>query len=73
MTQGALSDMSDRLPGGYEMIRVLGEGSLGRTLLCSDASGESQVAVNELHFQHLENWKKPGVRGVHAVRGFVYR
>jgi serine/threonine protein kinase len=46
-----------QLPGGYEIIRVLGEGSSGRTLLCTGAGGGSQVAVKELRFEHLENWK----------------
>ncbi len=41
----------------YEVIRELGEGSSGRTLLCRDLQGERRVAVKELHFQHLDNWK----------------
>ena len=41
----------------YEVIRVLGAGSAGRTLLCSDRRDDRQVAVKELHFQHAENWK----------------
>ncbi len=41
----------------YEVIRVLGEGSSARTMLCSDRNGERRVAVKELHFEHLENWK----------------
>ncbi|MDH3732881.1 MAG: protein kinase [Gemmatimonadota bacterium] len=41
----------------YEVIRVLGEGSSARTLLCADRHGERRVAVKELHFEHLEDWK----------------
>lgn len=41
----------------YEVIRVLGAGSAGRTLLCSDLRDGRQVAVKELHFEHAENWK----------------
>ena len=41
----------------YEVIRVLGEGSSARTLLCSDLQDERRVAVKELHFEHLEDWK----------------
>ena len=45
--------ISDR----YEIIRVLGEGSSARTLLCSDLRDNRQVAVKELHFAHVDNWK----------------
>lgn len=41
----------------YEVIRVLGEGSSACTLLCSDLQDERRVAVKELHFEHLDNWK----------------
>ena len=41
----------------YEVIRLLGEGSSARTLLCSDRHDERRVAVKELHFEHLEDWK----------------
>jgi len=41
----------------YEVIRVLGEGTSASTLLCSDRRTQQQVAVKELHFHHLENWK----------------
>ncbi len=41
----------------YEVIRVLGEGSSARTLLCSDTHDKRRVAVKELHFEHLDNWK----------------
>ena len=41
----------------YEVIRVLGEGSSARTLLCSDLHSERRVAVKELHFEHLDSWK----------------
>jgi len=41
----------------YEVIRVLGEGSSACTLLCSDLHDERRVAVKELHFEHLDNWK----------------
>ena len=36
---------------------MLGEGSSARTLLCSDLRRERQVAVKELHFEHLDSWK----------------
>ena len=41
----------------YQVIRMLGEGSSARTLLCADLHDERRVAVKELHFQHLEDWK----------------
>lgn len=41
----------------YEVIRELGEGSSARTLLCTDVREGRRVAVKELHFEHLENWK----------------
>ena len=43
--------------GRYEVIRVLGEGSSARTLLCTDLREGRRVAVKELHFKHLEDWK----------------
>jgi len=42
----------------FEVIRVLGQGSSGRTLLCREKSGTSPVAVKELHFEHLDDWKQ---------------
>lgn len=41
----------------YEVIRVLGEGASARTLLCTDQQDGRRVAVKELHFEHVENWK----------------
>ena len=41
----------------YEVVRVLGEGSSARTLLCSDLREDRRVAVKELHFAHVDNWK----------------
>jgi serine/threonine protein kinase len=41
----------------YEVVRVLGEGSSGCTLLCSDLREDRRVAVKELHFARLGNWK----------------
>ena len=41
----------------YEVIRVLGAGSAGRTLLCTDRRDGRQVAVKELHFEHAKDWK----------------
>ncbi len=41
----------------YEVIRVLGKGSSARTLLCSDLREDRRVAVKELHFAHLDDWK----------------
>ena len=53
-----LSSASRRLiRDRYEVVRVLGAGSAGRTLLCSDLREDRRVAVKELHFQHAENWK----------------
>lgn len=43
--------------GRYEVVRVLGQGSSGRTLLCDDLSTDHQVAVKELRFEQLEAWK----------------
>lgn len=41
----------------YELVRVLGEGSSARTLLCTDLSEDRPVALKELRFSHVENWK----------------
>jgi hypothetical protein len=41
----------------YEVVRVLGEGSSARTLLCADLQEDRRVAVKELHFAHLGDWK----------------
>ncbi len=43
--------------GRYRLERILGQGSSARTLLCGDLREDRQVAVKELHFAHLENWK----------------
>ena len=51
------SPVPDLIRDRYEVIRVLGAGSAGRTLLCSDRRVDRHVAVKELHFQHAENWK----------------
>lgn len=45
-----------RIRDRYRVIRMLAEGSSGRTLLCEDANGE-RVAVKELDFRHLADWK----------------
>ena len=44
-----------RIADRYEVIRLLGEGSSARTLLCSDLRGKRRVAVKELHFEHLDD------------------
>jgi serine/threonine protein kinase len=41
----------------YRVERVLGEGSSARTLLCRDLQNDSLVAVKELHFARLGDWK----------------
>jgi len=41
----------------YEVVRTLGAGSSGRTLLCTDLRDGRQVAVKELHLKHAEDWK----------------
>ena len=41
----------------YRVERVLGEGSSACTLLCRDLQNDSLVAVKELHFARLGDWK----------------
>jgi serine/threonine protein kinase len=45
------------LAGRYRVERVLGEGSLARTLLCTDLEREGEVAVKELRLEHMDSWK----------------
>lgn len=42
----------------YEVVRVLGEGSSAGTLLCSDRLDPRHVALKELRFSQLEDWKQ---------------
>lgn len=42
----------------YEVLRTLGEGASGRTLLCQDGESDRRVAVKELHFGRLDDWKQ---------------
>jgi serine/threonine protein kinase len=48
---------AQRISGRYEIIRVLGEGASARTLLCLDLREQRQVAVKELRFVHVRDWK----------------
>lgn len=41
----------------YHVIRVLGTGASAQTLLCTDLKEDRQVAVKELRFQHLDDWR----------------
>ena len=41
----------------YEVVRVLGEGSAAKTLLCRDREAGRDVALKELRVEHLEDWK----------------
>lgn len=45
------------IAGRYEVVRVLGEGSSARTLLCVDLQEDRRVAVKELQFSRLHDWK----------------
>ena len=45
------------LSGRYRVHRVLGEGALARTLLCTDLETEREVAVKELRLEHMDSWK----------------
>jgi serine/threonine protein kinase len=51
------SVLAQRISGRYEIIRVLGEGASARTLLCLDLREQREVAVKELRFVHVRNWK----------------
>ena len=57
----ALSKMSSAdnrvINDRYQVVRVLGSGSSGRTLLCMDLEDRRHVAVKELHFQYAADWK----------------
>lgn len=46
-----------RIADRYDVISVLGEGSSARTLLCTDPRENRRVAVKELHFARLGDWK----------------
>jgi serine/threonine protein kinase len=53
-----LADDAPRvLANRYEVLRVLGVGSSARTLLCTDLEAERSVAVKELRYEHLNDWK----------------
>lgn len=41
----------------YEVVRVLGQGSSGRTMLCTDRQEDRQVAIKELRYEQLDAWK----------------
>lgn len=41
----------------YEVVRLLGDGASSRTLLCLDRSSGGRVALKELRFEHLDDWK----------------
>lgn len=45
------------ISGRYRIVRLLGEGTSARTLLCDDLRDGRRVAVKELRFEHLEDWK----------------
>src|SRR4051812_34214550 len=46
------------IDGRYQVTRLLGEGSFARTLACEDlAEGRRPVALKELRFDGLEEWK----------------
>ena len=46
-----------RIASRYEVVRLLGEGSSARTLLCTDLREGRPVALKELHFARLGDWK----------------
>lgn len=48
---------AETIAGRYVVERELGSGASARTTLCHDPDGDRLVAVKELHFQHLEDWK----------------
>lgn len=45
------------IAGRFEVVRVLGRGSSGRTLLCNDLGDDRRVAIKELRFEQLDAWK----------------
>ncbi len=45
------------LKGRYEVLRELGRGGQGCTYLCADRARGEQVAVKELHFDQVRDWK----------------
>lgn len=50
--------MNELLQDRYEIVRVLGEGALGRTMLAVDRQrGDGQVAIKELLPSRMKRWK----------------
>lgn len=45
------------IAGRFRVVRILGQGSSGRTLLCHDPRDDRQVAIKELRFEQLDAWK----------------
>lgn len=58
VTDPSGGDAPRLIRGRYEVVRVLGAGSSGRTLLCVDRQDGREVAVKELHVRHADDWKR---------------
>ncbi|MBT8487236.1 MAG: serine/threonine protein kinase [Gemmatimonadetes bacterium] len=45
------------ISGRYDVVRALGQGSSGRTMLCFDREAGRQVAIKELRYDRIDAWK----------------
>ncbi len=59
------------LDARYEVLRLIGRGSQGKTLLARTRDDQEYVAIKELAFANLENWKSLELfeREVEVLRG----
>ena len=51
------SDPPRMIHDRYQVLGLLGEGASSRTLLCLDSERDERVALKELRFEHLNDWK----------------
>lgn len=52
-----MADTPTTIGGRYVVERLLGAGASAKTWLCHDPVDERKVAVKELHYEHLEDWR----------------
>lgn len=52
-----MADAPTTIADRYVVERLLGAGASARTWLCHDPVDDRTVAVKELHYEHLEDWR----------------